>query len=85
MFVTARLYRLDEAAQSKRLRNQPDFLIASRRFRPSDVESGAQFKSTHSKAEEPVDTRKTITKLILKLYCDSGRDRLDSNEMIITR
>ncbi|KRX70848.1 hypothetical protein T06_9760 [Trichinella sp. T6] len=26
------------------------------------------FKSTHSKAEESVDTRKTITKLILKLY-----------------
>ncbi|KRY56653.1 hypothetical protein T03_8287 [Trichinella britovi] len=46
---------------------------------------GAQFKSTHSKAEEPVDTRKTITKLILKLYCDSGGNRLDSNEMMVTR
>ncbi|KRZ48784.1 hypothetical protein T02_5071 [Trichinella nativa] len=34
---------------------------------------GAQFRSTHSKAEEPVDTRKTITKLILKLYCDSTK------------
>ncbi|KRX53883.1 hypothetical protein T09_1582 [Trichinella sp. T9] len=85
MFLTARLYRLGEAAQFKRLRNEPDFLIASRRFRPSDVESGAQFKSTHSKAEEPVDTRKTITKLILKLDCDSGGDRLDSNEMMVTR
>ncbi|KRX13925.1 hypothetical protein T07_11231 [Trichinella nelsoni] len=37
MFRTARLYRLGEAAQSKPLRNQPDFLITSRRIRPPDV------------------------------------------------
>ncbi|KRX37680.1 hypothetical protein T05_904 [Trichinella murrelli] len=37
-----------------------------------------KFKSTQSKAEESVDTRKTIIKLILKLYCNSGRDRLGS-------
>ncbi|KRX26812.1 hypothetical protein T07_5518 [Trichinella nelsoni] len=30
MFLTARLFRSGEAAQSKRLRNQPDSLIASR-------------------------------------------------------
>ncbi|KRY63118.1 hypothetical protein T11_1066 [Trichinella zimbabwensis] len=46
----------------------------------------AQFKSTHSKAEESVDTRKTITmiKLVFKLYCDSGQDKLKFNEMIAT-
>ncbi|KRY51875.1 hypothetical protein T03_10743 [Trichinella britovi] len=39
MFLTARLFRPGEAAQSKLLRNQPDSLIASRRFRPPDAES----------------------------------------------
>ncbi|KRY14843.1 hypothetical protein T12_16837 [Trichinella patagoniensis] len=42
MFLTARLFRPGEAAQSKRLRNQPDSLIASRRFRPPDAESGEE-------------------------------------------
>ncbi|KRY42366.1 hypothetical protein T01_6454 [Trichinella spiralis] len=50
--------------------------------------SGAQFKSTHSKAEESVDTRKTITKLILKLYdrkfvCDT-RTSLDHTLALVS-
>ncbi|KRX14094.1 hypothetical protein T07_3065 [Trichinella nelsoni] len=45
------------------------------------VTFGSQFKWTHSKAEESVDRKKTITKLILKLYyrsfvCDT-RTSLD--------
>ncbi|XP_003372165.1 conserved hypothetical protein [Trichinella spiralis] len=52
MFRTARLYRLGEAAQSKPLRNQPDFLIASRRFRPPDVESGKEKRLNKSEEGE---------------------------------
>ncbi|KRZ88397.1 hypothetical protein T08_4402 [Trichinella sp. T8] len=53
MFLTARLFRPGEAAQSKLLRNQPDSLIASQRFRPPDSESVSPV-STHFIQSTPI-------------------------------
>ncbi|KRX99176.1 hypothetical protein T4E_11058 [Trichinella pseudospiralis] len=39
------------------------------------------FSQTHSKAEESVN-KENNHKLVFKLYCDSGQDKLDFNEMI---
>ncbi|KRY18100.1 hypothetical protein T12_15492 [Trichinella patagoniensis] len=42
MDMTARLFRPGEAAQYKRSRNHPGYLIVFRRFRPPDAESSQE-------------------------------------------